>query len=175
MPTLAGNCSGSGTSPSWLSSGINNNAWFQWYWMSNELRSPKVLACPSDAQKRPARDWSFAADGGFLHANYRNGALSYLLGLDVLPENRLGLLAGDRNVRFNLFGQSCSSGIAPVFGLNLNLVPGSFGIGNGLHVESGNYLFTDGRVEELSSQGFVKRLQAVYGVQDNGAVHFLTP
>src|SRR6185503_13325413 len=27
-------------------SGVQNNAWFQYSWISNELLSPKVLACP---------------------------------------------------------------------------------------------------------------------------------
>jgi hypothetical protein len=159
--------------PGWLISGIYNNLWFQWYWLSNELHTPRILACPSDAQARVATKWDSDPGAGFLHANFRNRAVSYLLGLDVFPQDRDGLIAGDRNVRFDITATSCSSGIAPVQGLSFN--PGNFGIGSGLHVEAGNYLFIDGRVEELSSQGFVRRLKAIYGGQDNGSAHYLTP
>ena len=169
-PNVIGSaCSGS---PLWV--GVNQNSWFQWSWVSNELSSPKVLACPTDVQKRPASSWGPSANGGFLNANFQNRAVSYLLGLDLFPERPNGLLAGDRNVRFNLTAASCSSGLSPVVGLSSSSPPGSFGIGGGLHVEAGNFLFTDGRVEELSSGAFVKRWLANQ-LDDNGSSHFLVP
>ncbi len=170
--TGSGSCPVGTALPPWF--GLNNNSWYQWSWISNELRTPKILACPSDAQRRPANNWGIGPDGGFRNFNYQNHAVSYLLGLDVFPEHPDALLAGDRNVRFNVFGQTCSSGISPCPGLTRGPV-GSFGIGGGLHVEAGNYLFTDGRVEELSSRAFVARWLAIYGAQDNGAAHYLVP
>lgn|SRR6185503_6229921 len=163
----------SGDVPSW--SGLNQNSWFQWAWVSNELRSPNTLACPSDAQKTPATLWASTPSGGFMHPNYRNKAVSYLAGLDVFPQHPQVLLAGDRNVRFNQPAGTCSSGISPVPGLSSGPV-GSFGIRGGLHVEAGNYLFTDGRVEELSSQAFGARLGAIFrALDDNGSQHYLLP
>jgi len=100
--------------------------------------------------------------------------VSYLIGLDVLPEHPDGVVAGDRNVRFTRVASLCSSGIGPVPELSSGPV-GSFGIGDGLHVEAGNFLFTDGRVEELSSQAFFGRWLAIYGWDDNGASHYLVP
>ncbi len=151
------------------------NVWFQWSWISNELRTPKILACPSDAQKTAASTWSLSPVGGFLNSNYRNRAVSYLIGLDVLPEHPDALVAGDRNVRFNVGPSDCSSGITSVPGLRTGPI-GSFGIGGELHVDAGNYLFKDGRVEELSSRAFVARWVAIYGAQDdNGSSHYLTP
>jgi prepilin-type processing-associated H-X9-DG protein len=115
--------------------------------------------------------WVYSPSGGFLHPNYQNKAVSYLSGLDVLPEHPDGLVAGDRNVRFNVAASSCSSGINGVPGL----ARGQIGIGDGLHVEAGNYLFTDGRVEELSSRALVARWLAIYGWNDNGTSHYLVP
>ena len=152
---------------------LANNPWFQWSWISNELRTPKILACPSDAQKLAARTWSLDLNGGFLNANYRNKAVSYLIGCDVFPESPDGLVAGDRNVRFNGGLGICSSGLTGVPALTTDPV-GSLGIGGGLHVEAGNYLFTDGRVEELSSEAFVARWQTTE-LNDNGVAHYLVP
>src|SRR5262245_37783715 len=28
--------------------GLCNNAWFAYYWVSNELNTPKIVVCPSD-------------------------------------------------------------------------------------------------------------------------------
>lgn len=151
---------------------LGNNAWFQWSWISNELRTPKILACPSDAEKTPASTWSLSPDGGFLASTYRNRAVSYLIGCDVLPEHPDGLVAGDRNLRFTGYG-NCSAGLTGVPYLGSGPA-GSFGIGGGLHVEAGNYLFTDGRVEELSSRAFVARWLASEQ-DDNGVAHYLVP
>ena len=167
---LVGPCPPGTPQPPWA--GLNNNAWFQWAWLSNELRTPKILACPSDAQKRPASVWGFTTNGGFTHANYQNWAVSYFLGLDVFPEHRDGLLAGDRNVRFSGIDGSCSSGIGPAWSVHRGR---SGGIGSGLHVEAGNFLFLDGRVEELSSQAFIGRLLAIQGLDDNGSTHYVVP
>jgi prepilin-type processing-associated H-X9-DG protein len=154
-----------------MSGALYNNAWFQFSWMSNEVRSPKVLACPSDIQKRPASNWGMTPDG-FLHASLRDAALSYFVGLDVFTADRAGLVSGDRNVLFNFAGGACSSGVTYNSSLNS---PGSTGIGGGLHVEAGNFLFGDGSVEQLSSQGFVARVSAMLGAQDNGSAHYLRP
>jgi len=154
---------------------LANNPWFQWCWISNELRTPKILACPSDAQKTAASEWSLSAAGGFLNANFQNRAVSYLIGCDVLPESPDGLVAGDRNVRFNAGFGNCSAGITGVPGLRTGPI-GSFGIGDGLHVEAGNYLFKDGRVEELSSEAFGARwLETTGAHDDNGVAHYLVP
>jgi len=171
MPAAAVNCPG--TPPPWITGGLNNNSWFQWSWLSNEMRSPKILACPSDTQKRPADNWTTVPPDGFLQPDFRDAAVSYFVGLDVFSTDRLGLIAGDRNVRFTVGGGACSSGVR--YNGSLNFVPNSTGIGGGLHVEAGNFLLTDGRVEELSSQGFANRWSALNPGDDGGASHFLRP
>src|SRR6266536_4898034 len=64
-------------------SGLNQNAWFQFGWVSNELNSPKVLACPADKQVKVADAFSQDPSGGFFNPNYKNDAISYVLGLDA--------------------------------------------------------------------------------------------
>src|SRR5881397_3754938 len=66
-------------SPEILASGIFNNAWYEYLLMSNELATARILVCPSDT-RRPARDFTFSPDGGFLNAAYRNQSVSYFLG-----------------------------------------------------------------------------------------------
>jgi type II secretory pathway pseudopilin PulG len=162
----------SSPAPPW--NGLQNNAWFQWAWMSNELRTPKILACPSDTVKSPARDWSASADGGLLHPAFQNTAVSYLVNLHPFPEHEDALLSGDRNLRGASLSGNCSAGISPVQLLPFTPSP-SFGIDPSLHVEAGNFLFSDGRVEELSDRGIVRRLLEVYAGIQNKNVHYLKP
>jgi len=57
------------------------NLWFQYYWISNQLESPKVLACPADKLANPANNWS-RGPGGLQNNTYQNQAVSYALNLD---------------------------------------------------------------------------------------------
>ena len=154
-------------------SGLYNNAWFQFAWLSNGLANPKVLACPSDALAIPAKDYSFSPDGGLLSRNHQNNAISYFIGLDssaLVPDS---VLSGDRNLYPNggLAG-GCSSGINPVAA---HSVSGGSPIkwGSALHGPSGNILFHDGRVEQTSSET-VNQLFKL-GTDDYGAFHFQLP
>src|SRR5438552_5537263 len=54
--------------------------------ISNELSTPKLLACPADTRK-PARGFSFLS----------NSNISYFLGVDAKGSAPQVLLAGDRN------------------------------------------------------------------------------
>ena len=161
-----------GTQPVWAVGGVYNNCWFQWLWISNELRTPKILSCPSDSQKRTSSAWGAEPDG-FLSASMRNAAVSYFVGLDVFANDRAGLVTGDRNVRFTISAGTCSSGIT--YNGSLFAGPPLTGIGGGLHTDAGNFLYSDGSAQELSSQGFGGRWNANNAAQDNGSAHFLTP
>lgn len=152
-------------------SGLGNNAYFQFAWLSNGLTNPKVLACPSDRLARPAKDYSLSPDGGLLNAAYRNQAISYFAGLDssaLLPSS---VLAGDRNIQYQSFGGGCSSGISPV--ATIVMIPqASTSWLKGLHGPAGNILLHDGRVEETTGQTVIRNFQSS---DDNGTVHLLLP
>lgn len=57
--------------------------------VSNELSTPKVLACPSDNQRMPHDNWG-TLDG--------DKHLSFFVGLDAQESKAQTVLAGDRNV-----------------------------------------------------------------------------
>jgi prepilin-type processing-associated H-X9-DG protein len=149
----------------------NTPTWWQFAFLSNELRTPKILACPSDS-KRAAQDFSANSQGGLLHANFRNSAISYFLG-HVPPELPRGILAGDRNIRVSEPTVTCSFFGNLTANINLSLAPSTIQWTNGLHNSAGNMLLLDGRVEQLSNQD----LPAFFmqPVDDNGSLHLLMP
>jgi len=66
-------------------SDLRQNSWFQFGCLSNQLRSPAVLADPADKrpQLRYATEWNANPDSGFFHPSFRNNACSYALLLDA--------------------------------------------------------------------------------------------
>ena len=147
------------------------NPWLHFSWVSNQLATPRILACPADTDKRAATDFSGSPNGGFVNSGFRNNAVSYFIGSDVsvaavLPQ---GILCQDRNVRVDTYG-SCSIGVAnlPQLSRGSSLVAWT----NGLHYPIGNVLLNDGRVVEASTDTL---RQVVNTGDDNGSVHLLQP
>ncbi|HEY6167681.1 MAG TPA: prepilin-type N-terminal cleavage/methylation domain-containing protein, partial [Verrucomicrobiae bacterium] len=64
---------------------------------SNELGTPKILNCPSDRTRTPAKDFT-DQPGGLLDPAQRNNALSYFSGTHAFPEYPQTLIAGDRDI-----------------------------------------------------------------------------
>jgi prepilin-type N-terminal cleavage/methylation domain-containing protein len=168
-------------------SGLQNNAWFQYSWISNELLNPKVLACPSDKQAKPAETFTLQAQGGFINPTYQNEACSYNLGLDagsvgntqagaggaLLPFelSQEHLLLSDRNANTGPASGSCSSSLNPVYQLTIGssqwLVKPNFG-----HGTIGNAAICDGSVQKCAR----KELNEIIAkADDNGSVHCLLP
>ena len=153
-------------------SGLNDNAWFQFTWLSNGLTNPKVLACPSDALARPAKEYSQSPNGGMFNGSYQNNAISYFIGLDSSALVPNSVLSGDRNIKYNSLGGGCSSGVNPV----ADIFPwqaSPTGWRSGLHGPSGNILLHDGRVEQTSNET-VNRLFTRES-DDNGSIHIQLP
>src|SRR5262245_54571061 len=96
-------------------SGLYNNIWFQFSWLSNELRTPKILACPSDDLGVVATEFSGAPKTGFLNASLRNVAVSYFLGLDAASHSPQSVLSGDWNIKIEPATGGCATGINPVY------------------------------------------------------------
>jgi prepilin-type processing-associated H-X9-DG protein len=155
---------------------LANQAWWQWSFMSNELATPRILACPSDASTRVATDFSTSPDGGFLHPDYRNNAVSYFIGLHSVPAAPRSLLAGDRNLRVSSVGPlGCSFGSVTI-ATRLSLRPPDPGIGwtNAIHGETGNLLWNDGSVQQSSAADVQTFLREKAG-DDSGVEHILQP
>lgn len=151
--------------------GLEVNPWFQYSWISNELRTARVLACPSDVTRRPATDFSFGP-GGLLHPTAGNNAISYFLAYPTYPTGHR-ILAGDRNIATQTVGGCSIFGPAGVHGVSLSGSGGLVGAPwtPGLHEDGGNLLLRDGSVEP-SAQGLNGFVQAV---DDNGTMHLLKP
>ena len=114
-----------------------------WSVMSNQLSTPKVLACPSDKH---------TATNAFPVVS--DQALSYFLGYDAVESSPQMILMGDRNVAKTTGGpitdlklQSLSSSASQ------NALSWSW-TANDMHQGSGNYLLTDGSVQQGSTSVF---------------------
>src|SRR5688572_18973224 len=56
----------------------SGNAWFDYAFISNELVTPKILACPSHKEVKVASDWA-----EFTSVNFRANAVSFPINLDA--------------------------------------------------------------------------------------------
>jgi prepilin-type processing-associated H-X9-DG protein len=158
---------------------LKNNAYFQIGTMSNELASPEILVCPSDLgvglPRKMATDFSATnLNGGFFALGFRNSAVSYLAGLHSLFEAPQSILSGDRNIRWDSENNFCSLGIgsAPT----LFVANSSAQWTNAIHIGSGNVLYSDGHVDQLSTLGLQKAVgDPRQGSSGGESDHFLAP
>lgn len=148
--------------PIWYLGGVHHSEWFHFFSLSNELGSPRILACPADSKRRQAIDWTRSSDEGFLQGSYRNNALSYFLSLDAIAQNPLSLVSGDMALRLYLTGGGggCWTGIRYNAEYQLPL-SGPDPLFPQAHGAAGNFLFLDGHVEELSNHSAEIRFQSV--------------
>ena len=108
--------------------------------MSNELSTPKILACPADTRT--------AADN---FARLKNQNVSYFVGLDATDEFPQRLLDGDRNITGDTAQEN---GI-------LKLVPGGpASWTTAIHNNQGNVGLADGSVQQCSNSGLREFLKA---------------
>lgn len=66
----------------------HQNLWFQYFWLSNQFRTPTILVDPGDKRKsgvpalNPASHFGDSS-GGLVNLAHRNNAISYVLGIDA--------------------------------------------------------------------------------------------
>jgi len=136
--------------------------WVNFYYLSNQISTPRVFWCPSDPAKVKAIDFlSFRAFG--------DGAVSYLIGHPFLQEGR-SILSADRNIRDFMSSATC-----PYFNHALSLsvpAPNTVWDGN-LHRHTGQLLFSDDSVEQTDNRG----LRAALATPnfDNASFHYIAP
>jgi prepilin-type N-terminal cleavage/methylation domain-containing protein len=142
--------------------------------MSNELSTPKILACPSDIRttvNQPATNfYQFYASGSYPSTTSPGAATettvqfsSYFVSGDAVEENPQMLLIGDYNI-----GSSTGTGTAA--GTNVNVGAdywnGNLGTqtydwvwsSNGGHQKNGNVGITDGSVQQFTESGLQQAL-----------------
>jgi prepilin-type N-terminal cleavage/methylation domain-containing protein len=146
-----------GGSSEYNSSTVSNYYHFQV--LSNELSTPKIVVCPSDAGKIEATNWGnhFRT----LAQNANNQAFSYSIGLDAQETYPQSFLSSDRNMTNNTPGDRTATK------LQANQVTDMGGTANGttaksaainsagwdnnVHQNQGNGCMGDGSVQQLSS------------------------
>jgi competence protein ComGC len=145
------------------------NAWYEYAYVSNELVTPKILACPSDPGVLRARDW-----GEFISPALRANATSYALSLDGSMDVPRTWLSADRNLRSDGPGGGCSSRANNTVGITTAFTPSSSNVAwtNNVHGAFGHVLTTDGAVEFTSTER-LKELLWAPRMDDNGVTHFL--
>ncbi|MBX3731473.1 MAG: type II secretion system protein [Verrucomicrobiae bacterium] len=137
----------------------NNPTWAVFAVLSNELSTPKIVACPSDSDTRIAPNWLALV---FSNQFKGNSSVSYFLGLTANEENPQTILSGDRNITNNIgstppvfdggTGPSTKGvrvilkGIGPQALVNTTL-----GYSGKIHQNAGNLLLGDGSVQQLTS------------------------
>jgi competence protein ComGC len=99
--------------------------------LADELRTPKVLVCPTDT-RQPATN--------FILMNNEN--ISYFVAVDAEFSRPSSILAGDRNLTSDYAGSGSLVHLGPNATLRWT---------KELHQFKGNLLFSDGRVEENNS------------------------
>jgi competence protein ComGC len=148
-------------------------AWFEFTALSNELVTPRILACPADTGVKIAAEFSNNGASGYLSTGFRSQATSYFITLDP-PSGSATMppawpVFGDRNVRFS-GTESCALGINSADRLR-PYVLGSGAWTNAVHGIQGNVVKTDGSVSETSSDHFRELLGV--NPSDDSVLHFL--
>lgn len=122
---------------------LGGGAWLHFRPASNELSSPRMLVCPTESkQRRESYASNFASLGP-------NRTVSYFLNPDAREAEPQSILSGDRHLSIDGFRPP--SGVVHVnpnatleWTRELHPPPGT-------NLPSGNLVFSDGRVEQLTS------------------------
>ena len=112
------------------------NVWINYFVMSNELATPKILLCRQDTNHEPAAvnfSWRLA------------GHVSYFVGLNADTNHTQAFLAGDDNFEIN--GAPVKSGLLE-FSTNAPIAWTA-----ARHKFSGNILLADGSVQTVTISG----------------------
>ena len=134
----------------------SRNVFLHFATVSNELNSPKVLACSSDTKVSRESEWT----------NFNNAHLSYFVGLDSNEANPQTILTGDRNL---LGGQVASNGIMRFDAQS------AASWGTGIHKSAGNIGLADGSAAQVTGNGLHRQLQSSLQSTSLAALRFSIP
>jgi prepilin-type N-terminal cleavage/methylation domain-containing protein/prepilin-type processing-associated H-X9-DG protein len=178
-----------GGAQDYIASAANNNPPFGTYGssnciafcfgvMSNELSTPAILTCPSDATRNPGTNFANFVNAPAnqtptpVSGNNAGGTLmSYFIGgdaIDTLPET---ILSGDRNIGSGGGGGATTTTMYSSYGngsggTGANTTTPSTSLADwawtsaDLHEKYGNILLADGSVQQESINGLVSALEA---------------
>ena len=124
--------------------------------MSNELNSPKVLACGNDVKRTKAVFFS----------EFNDNHLSYFVGLDADETRPQSILAGDRNL---------TGGVRITNTVFLFTSNSLVGFTKDLHDTSGNIALGDGSVQQLVPRALGNQISAALLSSDQPALRLAIP
>ena len=173
--TTAGAAVIGGLGASVTASQVLGSAWVHLAAISNELSTPKIIACPSDSDTKTAPN--FAA---VMRTNEFTGnkAVSYFIGTTASEENPQSILGGDRNITNSTPPMDGSAGkIAGYIKLTQAQATDAksvIGYDGKIHQNAGNLLLGDGSVQQTTS-GRLREQIRDGGVSVGGDQEFLFP
>lgn len=129
--------------------------------VTNEVGSPKILACPSDGQKSVVQDWNLF--------NGNNDHCSYFVGYEADETLPQSMLSGDRNIRGVSNNQTCGAWN----GARAGSITVNSEWDETMHQNAGNICLGDGSVQMLTTAAL--RKQAKASDLDNGNNHSRFP
>jgi prepilin-type N-terminal cleavage/methylation domain-containing protein/prepilin-type processing-associated H-X9-DG protein len=149
--------------------------WGMFTVMSNELNTPKILACPSETDSartalQPASAFADTPASGNPMGFFKDLCCSYFIGVDAVDTNPMMMLAGDHNlgpgagttpwaVATSEFSGSGNTGVTTTSqyvcaGTNSTPAVGMIAYMDTGHGKQGNVAFADGSVQSLTTSGF---------------------
>jgi len=148
-----GNPNGDGTRGLGVGNGVNQVPLEDYRAISNELSTPKVLACGSDGERSRATTFVPAASGTVLNDSTKY--ISYFIGVDADETRPQTILTGDRNVRQ---GTGTPPKTMPLtFTTNPNT---DANWDQTLHQNNGNIGLGDGSAQQMTSIALQKQVTA---------------
>jgi prepilin-type N-terminal cleavage/methylation domain-containing protein len=154
--------------------------------MSNELSTPKILACPSDTKNAATNFSPTTASGGEFPTNTATATnyISYFIGGDAIDTQPQSILGGDRNIgtdggtpanppttMFTGYGNGNGGGNATVA-----TVIGDWAWTSGdLHLKNGNIMLGDGSVQQETLNGLVNALTSATNSTANPSLSYDFP
>jgi len=156
---------------------LSGSNWAIYATISNELSSPKILVCPSDSGRQVAANWGIFASNK-TGIGFKNGAVSYFIGMDATEENPVSILGGDRNVskdpsdsKVSDYSTGTALNAVTILKADYDAKTGKVGFSSILHNLAGNVLLGDGSVQQYSSGKLKTALQdSVPDVRWNAAI-----
>ena len=143
----------------------DNNIWYHFAALSNELSTPKIITCPSDGKVTEANAWGPRT--GTIPKNVtpfnNNKYLSFFVGLDAQETSPQAFLAGDRNLVLTNSATPArpTAEISKVTKVKVPVDVNTMQTGwskSDLHQDQGDICMGDGSVQQFSSsrlkQGF---------------------
>lgn len=137
--------------------------------ISNELNSPKVLACTADGTKSKALSFEPGAAGAISLTGPNNPNISYFIGTDADEGKPQTLLAGDRNITGGAAGTPPDSRMW----VNPNNQP-DCDYDTSIHNKAGNIALGDGSAQQVTPNSLKNQMKAAMLATGSSATNTVT-